>query len=87
MAGATVVSAPGKVLLAGGYLILERQHTGLVLGLDARIFVATENVLSHDSNAAPDILVCSPQFVGTRWSYRVRAGSNDHGIEVEQASR
>eukprot|EP00966_Prymnesium_polylepis_P074483 1728939-Prymnesium_polylepis.1 len=31
-----VCSSPGKVLVAGGYLILERPHTGTVIGLDAR---------------------------------------------------
>ena len=32
-------SAPGKVLLTGGYLVLDRDYTGLVFGLDARIHV------------------------------------------------
>jgi phosphomevalonate kinase len=36
------VSAPGKVLFAGGFLVLDRQHTGLVFGLDARIHVLVE---------------------------------------------
>ena len=31
-----VVSAPAKVLVAGGFLVLERPHTGTVLALDAR---------------------------------------------------
>jgi phosphomevalonate kinase len=30
------VSAPGKVLLAGGYLVLDRAYSGLVLGTSAR---------------------------------------------------
>ena len=29
------VSAPGKVLLAGGYLVLDRKYTGLVFELSA----------------------------------------------------
>ena len=34
----TVCSAPGKVLVAGGYLILERPNTGMVLALSARFY-------------------------------------------------
>lgn len=42
-------SAPGKVLITGGYLILERPNRGLVLTLDARFYttiqpIETENV-------------------------------------------
>ena len=32
----TVASAPGKVLVCGGYLVLERPHQGLVLSLSSR---------------------------------------------------
>ena len=35
-----VVSAPAKVLVAGGFLVLERPHTGTVLALDARFYAA-----------------------------------------------
>lgn len=34
----TVVSAPGKVLLAGGYLVLDRLYTGLVVATSSRFF-------------------------------------------------
>lgn len=33
----TALSAPGKVLLTGGYLVLDRDYTGTVFALDARI--------------------------------------------------
>lgn len=33
-----VASAPGKVLLTGGYLILDRPNAGLVLSTNARFF-------------------------------------------------
>lgn len=36
---ATAVSAPGKVLLSGGYLVLDRRYTGTVFALNARVHV------------------------------------------------
>ena len=70
---AACCSAPGKVLLAGGYLILDRPHAGSVLALDARFFSCVESCAlawSHPS-AAPDstpllIEVHSPQFGDVR---------------------
>ncbi len=64
--GATV-SAPGKVLLAGGYLILDRPHAGTVLGLDARFYSRVElwdvpADVPSSSSAAIAIKVRSPQF-------------------------
>ena len=59
-----VVSAPGKVLLAGGYLILDRPHTGTVLALDARFFSAVE-MRPPAAAALPgevEVSVASPQF-------------------------
>ncbi|KAL1955534.1 hypothetical protein VTO42DRAFT_8488 [Malbranchea cinnamomea] len=40
----TAVSAPGKVLLTGGYLVLDRQYTGAVYALDARIHVIVQQL-------------------------------------------
>ena len=40
----TAVSAPGKVLLTGGYLVLDRQYTGSVYALDARIHVIVQQL-------------------------------------------
>ncbi|KAL4912407.1 ribosomal protein S5 domain 2-type protein [Aspergillus aurantiobrunneus] len=40
----TAVSAPGKVLLTGGYLVLDRNYTGTVFALDARIHVVVEQL-------------------------------------------
>lgn len=36
----STVSAPGKVLLAGGYLVLERPNVGVVLAATARFFTS-----------------------------------------------
>ncbi|WEW57751.1 phosphomevalonate kinase [Emydomyces testavorans] len=40
----TAVSAPGKVLLTGGYLVLDRKYTGTVFALDARIHVIVQQL-------------------------------------------
>ncbi|KAI1938580.1 phosphomevalonate kinase [Ophidiomyces ophidiicola] len=40
----TAVSAPGKVLLTGGYLVLDRKYNGTVLALDARIHVIVQQL-------------------------------------------
>lgn len=43
----TVVSAPGKVLVAGGYLVLEPQYRGLVIATSSRFYC----VVRDDSSA------------------------------------
>jgi phosphomevalonate kinase len=40
----TAISAPGKVLLTGGYLVLDRAYTGTVFALDARIHVIVQQL-------------------------------------------
>lgn len=40
----TALSAPGKVLLTGGYLVLDRSYTGTVFALDARIHVIVQQL-------------------------------------------
>lgn len=81
---ALAVSAPGKVLLAGGYLVLDRNYTGLVFGLSARI-----NVISQDIQASPgvhinEIIVRSPQFLKAEWRYGYHLADEDGGIKTIQ---
>jgi phosphomevalonate kinase len=51
----TAVSAPGKVLLTGGYLVLDRQYTGTVFALDARIHAVVQQLQRdrHRGSAQP----------------------------------
>jgi len=67
----TAVSAPGKVLLAGGYLVLDREHTGLVFGLDARICCVISSSPSDSKVGTGEVLVESPQFLGAEWRFGV----------------
>lgn len=63
------VSAPGKVLLGGGYLVLDRDYTGLVFGLDARIHVSVQDLTTFEDDGLFRIIVQSPQFQGAVWHY------------------
>ncbi|KAI0268714.1 ribosomal protein S5 domain 2-type protein [Gloeopeniophorella convolvens] len=58
-----VVSAPGKVLLAGGYLVLDPAYSGVVVSTSSRFYT----VISPGS--ANKIVVRSPQFANATWSY------------------
>ncbi len=85
MAMASVVaSAPGKVLLAGGYLILDSSYTGLVFGLDARIHVHIKTLPTTPGVTLSEIIVRSPQFREAEWRYGYRQTEDDGGIEVTQ---
>ena len=81
-AGHVAVSAPGKVLFAGGFLVLDRKYTGLVFGLDARIHVCVtpwyaeqlrlhgeDGVESYTGRNEARITVQSPQFHDAQWLY------------------
>ena len=78
------VSAPGKVLLAGGYLVLDRDYTGLVFGLNARIHVYVKTLQTTPGLTLSEIIVRSPQFRDAEWRYGYRETEEDGGVEVTQ---
>lgn len=81
---AVAVSAPGKVLLAGGYLVLDRKYNGLVFGLDARIHICVKPFASSSGVAFSEITVKSPQFQHAVWEYGYRLAERNGGIRVTQ---
>ena len=81
---AVAVSAPGKVLLAGGYLVLDRAYTGLVFGLDARIHVAVQPIPTTNGVVLNEIEVCSPQFEDAVWEYGYRLVGEEGGMSITQ---
>ena len=81
---ATAFSAPGKVLLTGGYLVLDRKYTGLVFGLDARIHVHVQDLATSPGLSLSEIIVRSPQFRDAEWRYGYRETEDHGGIEVTQ---
>ncbi|KAL2120092.1 hypothetical protein VTJ04DRAFT_4118 [Mycothermus thermophilus] len=82
--GTVVVSAPGKVLLAGGYIVLDRKHTGLVFGLSARIHVLAQKIPTSSGVHLSEIVVQSPQFLNANWRYGYRLAEDGGGIKVTQ---
>ncbi|CAD6504747.1 BgTH12-07969 [Blumeria graminis f. sp. triticale] len=78
----TAVSAPAKVLLSGGYLVLDRLHTGLVFGLDARIHLLVVEPASPCKPLESRIVVKSPQFLEAQWGYDARCHGNKCGVIV-----
>lgn len=68
MSSTIVVSAPGKVLLAGGYLVLDPEYSGLVISASSRFYTVIRDGTSVQPN---QILVRSPQFISAAWKYGV----------------
>lgn len=83
---ATAVSAPGKVLLAGGYLVLDRAYTGLVFGLSARVNVVASEITTVAGVQLTEIVVESPQFLSAGWRYGFHLTGDDGGIGVTELS-
>ncbi|KAJ1855365.1 phosphomevalonate kinase [Coemansia sp. RSA 638] len=79
----TLASAPGKVLVVGGYLVLDRNHTGLVVGTNACLYSTVQTTaldLSNSNYAFGDadvpITVISPQFESAWWKYAFDTKAN-----------
>lgn len=89
----TAVSAPGKVLLAGGYLVLDRAYTGLVFGLSARIHVIVQDATTTTTATTAEgaepvtVVVKSPQFVDAEWRYETVVLAEGKGVAVKQLER
>lgn len=76
-------SAPGKVLICGGYLVVEAPNVGLSIGVSARF---TTRVVAHDASVAVpggalSVVVLSPQF-GTEFEFVVCFA--DEEVQVKQ---
>ncbi|KAF4342510.1 phosphomevalonate kinase [Fusarium beomiforme] len=78
------VSAPGKVFLAGGYLVLEQEYTAFVFGLDARINIIAGDIHTTAGVQLTEIVVDSPQFLEAQWRYGYHLAAEGGGIKVTQ---
>ena len=68
------------MLLAGGYLVLDRAYTGLVFGLSARINVIAQAINTSQGIQLTEIVVESPQFLEAQWRYGYHLADEDGGI-------
>ncbi|KAJ3027479.1 UNVERIFIED_CONTAM: phosphomevalonate kinase [Siphonaria sp. JEL0065] len=77
----TCISAPGKVLVAGGYLVLDQAYSGLVIGTDSRFYttITSRSAASDGVTATKKIYVHSPQFLDGQWNYTYTS----KGVEAE----
>lgn len=78
------VSAPGKVFLAGGYLVLDQQYTAFVFGLNARINIIAGEIHTTPGVQLTEIVVDSPQFLEAQWRYGYHLAGEGGGIKVTQ---
>jgi phosphomevalonate kinase len=69
---AICISASGKVLLAGGYLVLDPEYSGVVVSTSSRFYT----VINPLDKASPQIVVRSPQFKDAVWTYDVSIDSS-----------
>lgn len=73
------VSCPGKILVCGGYLVLDRSYIGITIAADSARFYSTirsigcQKFISHSLNNYLHITVRSPQF---RSEYKLKYSWN-----------
>jgi len=82
-----VVSAPGKVLIAGGYLVLDPAYSGLVISTTSKFYTVIRTLKPESTAVSPAALpplvrVRSPQFVDAEWRYGVQIGGGASGVDV-----
>lgn len=81
---ATVVSSPGKVLIAGGYLVLDPVYSGVVVSTSSRFYTVVRDPASVTGTHTPNhIEVRSPQFLDATWSYSVNYDASGSKVSVE----
>ncbi|GLB37054.1 putative GHMP kinase family. Mevalonate kinase subfamily protein [Lyophyllum shimeji] len=78
MAHTTVVSAPGKVLISGGYLVLDPKYSGTVVSTSSRFYTVVRDDTSAGANR---IRVRSPQFSNATWEYAVSTTATEVLVE------
>ncbi|KAG0151434.1 hypothetical protein CROQUDRAFT_651273 [Cronartium quercuum f. sp. fusiforme G11] len=95
----TVVSCPAKVLIGGGYLVLNPAYTGTVVATSSRFYAYFDRQIDrNDLGVSRDdkslkskkflLVVRSPQFLNAEWFYLItwspRQDSDDGDVIVDQ---
>ncbi|KAL1673938.1 ribosomal protein S5 domain 2-type protein [Schizophyllum commune] len=81
-ASPTIVSAPGKVLIAGGYLVLDPAYSGVVVSTSSRFYTVVRDA---EDVGKGKIRVRSPQFTNATWEYSVTK-TEDEKLSVEASA-
>ncbi|WWD20903.1 phosphomevalonate kinase [Kwoniella shandongensis] len=82
----TIISSPGKVLLAGGYLVLDRQFSGLVVATSSRFYSCVTDLPPSDEISSTNratISVRAGQFPSTSstWVYTLTLSGEELVLE------
>lgn len=72
-----MASAPGKVLVTGGYLVLDRKYSGCVVATDARFFcrVSHSQMDAFVDTSSMELVLESPQFHQSSRHYHIHLSS------------
>ncbi|KAL1746403.1 ribosomal protein S5 domain 2-type protein [Schizophyllum fasciatum] len=81
-ASPTIVSAPGKVLVAGGYLVLDPAYSGVVVSTSSRFYTVVRDAPGVGKGK---IRVRSPQFTNATWEYST-SKTDDGRLTVEASA-
>ncbi|CDO93041.1 unnamed protein product [Kluyveromyces dobzhanskii CBS 2104] len=80
--GVRAFSAPGKALLAGGYLVLEPKYGSYVVALSSRMHAVVRRVEAPKASPSSFVVnVRSSQFNGDEWEYELEASTNYQPIQ------
>lgn len=80
----TLTSSPGKVLLAGGYLVLSPAYPGLVISTDSRFYSLVSSSSSSTTSSSIPITIRSPQFQEAVWTFHLDLEAET--LELDEAS-
>lgn len=69
LSGSKAFSAPGKALLAGGYLVLDPNYNAYVVALSARMHAVIQGETTTNSDTTV-VTVKSPQFLEGVWTFK-----------------
>lgn len=81
--GSRAFSAPGKALLAGGYLVLDPQYESYVIALSSRM----HSIVDYSESEQMTIKVISSQFNNDTWEYCFPKGSSHAYVPRELNER
>ncbi|EDK46037.1 hypothetical protein LELG_04217 [Lodderomyces elongisporus NRRL YB-4239] len=78
-------SAPGKALLAGGYLVLDPQYDAYVVALSSRMYAVIDSNGENLHLTNSKVIITSPQFQNGEWEYHFEKSADyKHPMETKK---